>query len=122
MEKLTPLFVLALLFMGLSCQRYRNDYQYTDTERRFDAALWRTKADEAYPYRDEMLNDVFASDTLKRLSKNVLLAQLGPADRTDGSYLFYEIEREKAAAMTLHTKTLVIEFEGDTVKTVRIHE
>ncbi|UMY64554.1 MULTISPECIES: hypothetical protein [unclassified Flavobacterium] len=122
MEKLSPLCPLALLLLVLSCQRNRNDFQGTDTERRFDAALWQTKADDAYPYRDEILNDLFASDTLKRLSKEELLEQLGPADRSDGSYLFYEIERDKAGAVTLHTKTLVIEFEGDRVKTVRLHE
>lgn len=114
--------MIVLLLSGLSCRREHNGFQDTDTERPFNAQEWREKTGEGYPYRDEMLNDLFATDTLKRLSKSELEVQLGPPDRTDGSYLFYEIAREKAGVMTLHSKTLVIELQGDTVKTVRLHQ
>lgn len=122
MEKLARLLMIVLLLSGLSCRREHNGFQDTDTERPFNAQEWREKTGEGYPYRDEMLNDLFATDTLKRLSKSELEVQLGPPDRTDGSYLFYEIAREKAGVMTLHSKTLVIELQGDTVKTVRLHQ
>lgn len=122
MEKLTRIAIAVASLGVLSCQRDRHGFQDSSVSRAFDAGLWQQKKAEGYTYRDEMLNDLFATDTLKRLDKAGLLRQLGPADRTDGPYLFYEIVRTKAAAWTLHTKTLVVELEGDSVKTVRLHE
>ena len=81
------------------------------------------KKDSDYPYRNKMLKDLIASDTLKRLKKEEIINMLGEPDRIDSAYLFYPIAQERLGFFPLHTKTLVIKLSNDsTANSVMIHK
>lgn len=123
MEELMKAFYLLLTLLVLSsCREERKGFQDTETETAFDAILWQTRQGEDYPYRDQMLNALFRTDTLKGMSPDLLETTLGAPDRSDGNFRFYRIAQRRAGVFPLHTKTLVIELAGDTVRTVRLHE
>lgn len=76
-----------------------------------------------YPYRDNMLKDLLAKDTLHRVKKDSLLSLLGSPDRRDSNYLFYMIAQRRLGVLPLHTKTMVIKLTKDSaVEWVKIHE
>lgn len=115
-------FIAILLFSCMSCKTERNGFQDTATEIAFDGARWQIRENDHYPFRDQMLNDLFEKDTLKGMKSGMLTEILGQPDRADANFLFYRISQERAAGFPLHTKTLVIEMAEDTVKAVRLHE
>lgn len=111
----------------LSCLACKNTSEETTedgkTEMAFDKAKWQMKEDNDYPYRDKMLSDLIASDSLKTLKKEGILELLGEPTRTDNNYLFYMVSQERAGFWPLHTKTLVIKFtKADSVEWVKIHQ
>jgi hypothetical protein len=89
----------------------------------FDRAKWETKNDLDYAYRNKMLKDLVIHNKLKKLKKDQIIALLGPPDRIDNLYLFYEIAQERIGFFPLHTTTLVIKLSNDgTENLVMIHE
>jgi hypothetical protein len=90
---------------------------------KFDETKWRVKKDQDYPHRDEMLDDLIESGKLKGLKSDEVLDLLGQPDRTDTSYLFYQVAQKRMGFMVLHTKTLVVKLDEDsTVQWVKIHQ
>jgi hypothetical protein len=90
---------------------------------KFDKTKWQLKEDDAYPYRNEMLDDLIKNVTLKGLKKVEVLDLLGPPTRVDADYLFYTIDQPKIGIVTLSNKSLVIKLTKDsTVEWRKIHE
>lgn len=96
----------------------------SETEpRRFDRAQWLLTDGADHPERAALIQDLMASDTLKKMSRKQLLDFLGAPTRTDGLYVFYEISRERWGFFPLHTRTLVVKFnDAHAVDWIRIHE
>ena len=89
----------------------------------FDKAKWETKKGSDYPYRNKIVKELMATDTLKRLKKEQILTMLGEPNRSDNAYLFYTIAQERLGLFPLHTKTLVIKLSNDsTANSVMIHQ
>ncbi|MGN6531995.1 MAG: hypothetical protein ACTHK0_09605 [Ginsengibacter sp.] len=77
-----------------------------------------------YPYRNRMVKDLIANQSLKGLKKEDVISLLGEPTRTDSSYLFYMVDQTLFANFfPLHTKTLVIKIGKDsTVEWRKIHQ
>lgn len=89
----------------------------------FDKEKWRTKIQDDYPFRNEMIPYLITNDTLKKLNGRQVLNFLGQPDRTDSNYLFYLVNKKKIGFFTLHSKTLVIKLKPDSmVEWRKIHE
>ena len=90
----------------------------------FEQSKWMERNEKSYTYRDRMLNDLLASDTLKKLKQRQVLSLLGPPTRSDSAYLFYLVDQTLLGdVFPLHTKTLVIKFNNDsTVQWCKIHQ
>lgn len=89
---------------------------------KFDKIKWQTKEGQAYPYRNDMLDNLIDSVTLKGIRYNSLINLLGQPDRIDNGHLFYNIYRKEVVGFTLGTKTFVIKLNPDsTVEWRKIH-
>ena len=112
-----------LLLVLLHCLSCKNKTQQNSQEK-FDKTKWAAKQDKNYPYRDKVLMDLITNVKLKGLKKESVLNLLGPPNRTDSNYLFYTVAVDYFAEIPvpLHTKTLVIKFNNDTVEWRKIHE
>lgn len=89
----------------------------------FDKTKWSAKEDLDYLYRDQMLNDVVYTDTLRMLNKDGVLELLGEPDQNNAGYLYYRITQKRLGFWTLHTKSLVIKLSDDNrVEWIKIHE
>lgn len=94
----------------------------TTTQVKFDKIKWQTKDGDAYPYRNDMLDNLIDSVTLKGLRHDSLINLLGQPDRIDNGHLFYSIHRKELGGVTLGTKTFVIKLTPDsTVEWRKIH-
>lgn len=110
--------ILLLLFTFLSCkdnsQETTNATQQTVTsEQLFETSKWKIKKEDTYPYRSQMLEDLVYNVPLKGLTKKELLTLLGPADRTDGDYLFYTVAMDHVMGYPLNSTNLVIKIGAD---------
>ncbi|MEO4004462.1 hypothetical protein [Flavobacterium sp. CAU 1735] len=122
----TRLLLLFLVVSGLSCQntdKTSMDKESEKTEMTFDKERWRVTSDEAYAYRDKMVNDLINNKKLKKLKKKAILELLGTPDRTDSGYLFYTIRQKRMFILPLQTKSMVIKLkENDSVEWIKMHE
>jgi hypothetical protein len=120
----TKFMMLLVMLSCLACKKTAEETtEEGKTEIAFDKTKWQTKKGDDYPYRDKMVNDLVASDTLKTVKKEAIIALLGEPSREDNNYLFYTVSQERAGFWPLHTKTVVIKFLKDgTVEWVKIHE
>ena len=101
-----------------------NQQKQEAKQEKFDKSKWAIQEGNTYPYRDAMLNNLIADKRLTGTKRNNILNMLGEPTRIDTNYIFYRIKQTKLGLMlTLHTKTLVLEFATDsTVRTSKIHE
>lgn len=115
---------LFLSFLIVICSCHSNGKQADkNSQVKFDKIKWQTKEDDAYPYRDEMLNDLIQNVTLKGLKKDKLVELLGPPTRTDADYLFYTVNQPHLGVLILSSRSLVIKLTKDsTVEWRKIHE
>ena len=74
-----------------------------------------------FPHRAAMLDELVYCDTLRTLVGEEIIGLLGEPYRRNGNYLYYEVERDQAGFVTLHTTTLVIKVT-DSLDLVMIHE
>ncbi|WP_300486496.1 hypothetical protein [Flavobacterium sp.] len=122
----TRLLLLFLVVSGLSCQnrdKTNTDKEPEKTEMTFDKERWRVTNDEAYAYRDKMVDDLINNKKLKKLKKKAILELLGAPDRTDSDYLFYTIRQKRMFILPLQTKSMVIKLkENDSVEWIKMHE
>ncbi len=112
------ILILFLLFLTISCKDNSQEStnlteQTVAKEHLFDALKWKIKKEDAYPYRSQMLDDLVYNVPLKGLTKEELLTVLGPADRTDGDYLFYTIAMDHVMGYPLNSTNLVIKIGAD---------
>ena len=88
-----------------------------------DIKKWRTREDDTYPYREEMLQAIISNDTIRSLSKPEILDLLGKPDRENDAYFYYLISETKLFAWPLSTKYMVIKFaDNGPVEWIRIHD
>ncbi len=110
--------IILLLFCSLGCKKTDSS-----TELVFDKTRWNTKNGEDFLYRDRMLDDLIDHHKLKGMNRAQVLDFLGDPTKIDTNYLFYRINEKRIKFLTLHTKTLVIEFAKDSlVNRVLIHQ
>ncbi|MCF6133211.1 hypothetical protein [Flavobacterium wongokense] len=124
MKKLILIFIVLISTVACKSNDEENAKKDSKTTGRiaFDWKKWQTKEDKDYPYRNDMIDDLIASDTIKKLSKAKILSILGEPDRIDNNYFFYQIDQERIGSWPITTKTLVIKIKNDeTVEWVKIH-
>ena len=111
--------LISFLSLLCSCNSKKAD---TNSHLKFDKVKWQTKEDEAYPYRNKMLDDLIDSVNLKGIQYDSLINILGQPDRVNDSHLYYNISRNEIGVVTLSTKTFVIKLKPDsTVEWRKIH-
>jgi hypothetical protein len=107
----------------LCCLGCKNKEVKRDKEQKFDKTKWGIQRDEAYPYRDQMLNDLMTNYELHGIRKDSVVHLLGQPNRSDSGHLFYTIAQKRFGIFPLHTKTFVIKLTKDsTVEWRKIHE
>lgn len=120
------IYILLLSFCFLACNNVKEDKSeekegITKTDIPFDSTKWKTKDGVDYPFRNKILEDLLAKDTLRHLKKEEVIVLLGQPDRMDNDYLFYRIVQERVGIFPLHTKTLVIKLSKER-NSIMIHE
>ena len=121
------IYYIFILLYCLSCNNKKKvppaNSGNTPSQMTFDKSKWKVKQDNQYPYRDSMLQHLITSDTLRGLTKQQVLALLGPPSRTDTNYLFYKVAQKRIGFFPLHTKSLVLHLPGDSIVTwIKIHK
>ncbi|MEW5675252.1 hypothetical protein ABGT15_02960 [Flavobacterium enshiense] len=87
----------------------------------FERQKWLEKGED-YNYREKMIPNLIASDTLKKLNKTGIIQLLGKPDRIDNNHLFYRISQKHIGLLPFQIKTLVIKMSNDSVvEWVKIH-
>ena len=114
-------FLLPILLLHLTAC---NPKKQEDQLEKFDKVKWAIQEGDNYPYRDAMVMDLIGNKRLTGTKRHDILNILGEPSKIDTNYIFYRIDETKfGEVLTLHTKTLAIEFAPDsTVRTSRIHE
>ncbi len=116
--------MLSLCFLGCNKtqeEKSEEKERVTKTDIPFESTKWKTKDGTDYPFRNKMLKDLLAKDTLRHLKKEEVIVLLGQPDRMDKAYLFYRIVQERVGILPLHTKTLVIKLSKER-NSIMIHE
>ena len=76
-----------------------------------------------YPFRDQMVDAVLYSDTLRKLNKVELLEWLGKPDREQENHLYYTIRENRLGLWTLQLKSLVVKIDKeDSVEWIKLYE
>lgn len=120
---LVPLAVFAFVCVILTISGIRDSNRKPETVMAFDAAKWKTKKGDDYPFRNKMYLDLLTNAKLKRLKKESVIEMLGEPDRMDSDYLFYRINQEHIGFFPLHTKTLIVKLSNDsTANKVMLHK
>ena len=116
-------FIIFLVsFLPFICACNPDKDAGTTNHVKFDKIKWQTKDSGGYAYRNNMLDDLIDSVTLKGLRHDSLISLLGQPDRIDNGHLFYNIHRKEIVSFTLSTKTFVIKLIQDsTVEWRKIH-
>ena len=116
-------FLLLFLLCTLACKNKEQE-KVDNSVLKFDKMKWAEKNGREYPYRDRMLKDLIDNQKLHGLSNEEVFSLLGRPNRIDNGHLFYTIHRKYFANtfVTLHSKTLVIKLNNDTVEWRKIHE
>lgn len=127
MKRKTAFYLFVILSLAAAFAVFRSEFFVQETAAEstipFDPVLWQEKDGLDYIHRNTMIDDVIESRMLKRLNEKEVKDVLGPPDRSDGNYLFYQIAQKRAAFFPLHTKTLVVHLSTDTsANKVMIHE
>ena len=121
MKRFLPFFVIGTLWFG--CNSTVEDRAAGTDQVSFNSQKWKTKNDSGYPYREEMVNSVLYSDSIRTLRKPEVLALLGEPDRTNENHYYYLIDQSNLGLWTLHSSSIVIKFnEQDSVEWIRLHE
>jgi len=109
--------IILLFFFCLSCQNK------SQPEIPFDKTKWSIKEDLDYPYRNQMVNEVLYSDSIRTLQKESLIELLGQPDYIREKHFYYRINETRLGAWILHTKTIVIKLsDDDTIDWIKLHE
>ncbi len=100
-----------------------SDPKTPDGQIPFDREGWAIKAGTSYAYRDQMVDAVLYSDTLRRLKRPELLEWLGEPDREQDGHLYYTIFENRLGFWTLNQESIVIKLRADhTVEWIKLHE
>jgi hypothetical protein len=112
--------LLIFLFCMLACNSKKKDA----TPLKFNTTNWMVREDDQYPYRDRMLNDLIDNVRLHKLKKEEVIKLLGPPTRSQNGHLYYLIKQDFIAnTLPMHTKTLVIKLDKDSmVEWRKIHQ
>ncbi|NHF60860.1 hypothetical protein FK220_016010 [Flavobacteriaceae bacterium TP-CH-4] len=122
------LLLISLFFLNVACKTdgkapSNPSESARASETVFDHEKWRVKEGRSYPYREQMLNEVVYSDTIRSLSKVELLKLLGEPDRSQEGHLYYTITKTRLGFWTLHRKTMVVKLsDNDTIDWIKSHE
>lgn len=119
---LTRSILVLFLVLSIGCKNQHVEVSANGADK-FDKLKWSVKADNDYPFRDQMLKDLMANHTKHGVKMNEILDKLGSPTRKDSLYLFYLVEQKRFGIFPLHTKTLVIKFDEDSsLAWAKIHE
>lgn len=114
------IFLLSFLPFIFSCSNKKD--KDPSVQVKFDKLKWQAKEGDIYPYRDEMLNNLIDSVTLKGLHHDSIINLLGHPDKINEGHLYYNVSRKNLGDVTLGTKTFVIKLKSDsTVEWRKIH-
>ena len=93
-----------------------------ETEIKFEKSKWQIKKGWGYEYRNAMLNDLVSDPEIRKLDEEGIVELLGEPSRKNGNYLYYTIDQKRAILFPLHTKSLVVKMNQDTIEWMKIHE
>lgn len=91
----------------------------------FDSDKWQIYEKGSYPFREEMLDPILYTDTIRQLKKDQITKLLGEPSYLleDSSFLYYTISKNRLGPMTLGSRTLVIKLSDDSgVEWIKLHE
>ena len=121
--------VVVMMFAIIACNSSDNHSSSagkvnSDSAAHFEQTKWKTKENGKYSFRDQMLNEVLYSDSIRTLTKQQVIDMLGEPDRVNENYLYYTISKTKLGSWTLKSKTLVIKItdDEDVVEWIKLHE
>jgi hypothetical protein len=101
----------------------KSEPEIPDGQIPFDREQWKVKKGPSYIYRDQMVDAVLYSDTLRTLKREKLLERLGEPDREEKGHLYYTIVENRLGFWTLNQKSIVIKFRADdSVEWIKLHE
>lgn len=120
---LLPLLVFVFACNNATDENSETAADNTQTEVHFEKWKWREKEDGNYPYRDQMLDEVLHSDTIRSLNHQQIVDLLGEPDRVNNGYLYYTITQKRLGFWTLHQKSMVVKLTPDHhIDWIKIHE
>ena len=100
-----------------------SDPKIPDGQIPFDREQWAMKTGPGYLYRDQMVDAVLYSDTLRSLKREELLLRLGKPDREQEGHLYYTVAENRLGFWTLNQKSIVIKLKADeSVEWIKLHE
>ncbi|MEJ2006448.1 MAG: hypothetical protein P8X57_16150 [Cyclobacteriaceae bacterium] len=115
--------VLVFCSLLVSCNSTSEESEPVEDHINFNAKKWKTKNESGSPFREQMVNSVLYSDSIRALSKPEVLDLLGKPDRTNENHLYYLIDESNLGMWTLHATSLVIKFNvKDSVEWIKLHE
>ena len=83
----------------------------------------KTREGASYACRDQMVDAVLYSDTLRSLKRAELLLRLGKPDREQEGHLYYTVAENRLGFWTLNQKSIVIKLKADdSVEWIKLHE
>ncbi len=116
------IFFISVLTFITSCDNKKKEDVSATSHKNFDKVQWQAKEGEAYPYRDELLQNLIDSVNLKNIPYDSIINILGQPDRVNEGHLYYNISRKEMGAVTLGTKSFVIKLKADsTVEWRKVH-
>lgn len=116
-KKLFQLILISFLLINFSCGK-ENIPQIP-----FDQTKWNIKEGKDYPYRNQMVDEVLYSDSLRTLNKEEVINHLGEPSYIREEFLYYRIQETRLGTWILHTKTIAIKLsEDNSVEWIKLHE
>ncbi len=89
---------------------------------KFSTEKWTHEEEGTFPYRITMYQEVLYHDTIRNGNQDQILSLLGKPDRQQEGHWYYQVNQEKMGEMPLHTRTLVIKWEADTITWIKVHQ
>jgi hypothetical protein len=115
--------IMLSLMMACNSKKDEPNAEKNGIQTPFNSEKWIQKDGRDYPCRNELLNSILYTDTIRNQKKDQVIKLMGPPGRVNEEYFYYTIEQQRLGFWPVHTKTMVIRFsENDSVDWIKVHE